>query len=57
MSNKTRNWEAVHINRALITGQAESVIEAAANWFVMAFFGVDLSKPVRKGSMWTRPSK
>jgi hypothetical protein len=57
MSNKTRNWEAVNINRALITGQAQSVTEAAVNWFIKAMFGIDLSRPMREGTMWIRQGK
>jgi hypothetical protein len=57
MSNKARNWEAVNINRALITGQAQSVVEAAVNWFVKSVFGIDLSRPMREGTMWTRQGK
>lgn len=57
MSNKARNWEAVNINRALITGQATSVVEAAINAIVRIVFGEDLSRPMQKGTMWTRPGK
>jgi hypothetical protein len=57
MSNKARNWEAVHVNRALLTGQASSVVEAIANWFVLTYFGVDLSNPMVKGSMWIGRNK
>jgi len=57
MSNKARNWEAVNINRALITGQATSAVEAAVNWFVKAFFGVDLGRPMNEGAMWKPRSR
>jgi hypothetical protein len=56
MSNKARNAEAVHIHRALITGQATSVVEAWANAMVKIIFGVDLSHPMNQAAMW-RPRR
>jgi hypothetical protein len=56
MSNKARNWEAVNIHRAIITGQANNVTEAAVNWLIKALFGVDLGKPMNESLMW-RPRK
>ena len=54
MSNKARNWEAVHVNRALIGGQARSAVEACVNWFILHTFGVDLGRPMRPNTMWQR---
>jgi hypothetical protein len=57
MSNKERNWEAVNINRPLITGQAQSTLEAWANAITRLLFGVDLSGEPREGSMWQSRKK
>ncbi len=57
MSNKARNVEAVRINRPIVTGQANSVVEAWVAGVVDIIFGVNLLPPMRDGQMWRKNAK